>query len=72
MRRFMVYFIENEELTSNILALVKEWNIETDKLQYRFVNLDSDSLLPEIFSTPAKALDWLDLAFGDNDWVNIS
>ena len=65
MRRFMVYFIENEELISNILALVKEWNIETDKLQYRFVNFDSDSLLPEIFSTPAEALDWLDLEFGD-------
>ena len=71
MRRFMVYFMENEELTSNILALVKEWNVEENKPQYRFVNFDSDSLLPEVFPTPAKALDWLDWAFGDDSWVNI-
>jgi hypothetical protein len=70
MRRFMVYFIEEGELDANEFALVTEYDANTNLRLYRFVNLDSDSILPEVFSAPTFALDWLDKNF--ESWVCIS
>ena len=39
------------------LALVRD---TSEPYMFRFVNLDTDTILTPKFSTPARALDWLD------------
>lgn len=72
MRRFRVfYFDEDKCLTSNTLCLMREYVSHLEKYFYRFSNLNTDSIFPEYFETPAAALDWLDETFGEGYWEGI-
>ena len=71
MHRFKIYFYQDGYLVSNILALVKEYMPNKDKCAYRFINLTTDSLLPESFRNPAAALRWLD-GLELVDWTDVT
>lgn len=67
MRRFRITYTNYQNETCNeILALVR-----TSKGKYKFVNLTTDSILKSKFKTPNKALDWLDLWLGEDNWTGV-